>query len=194
MTRSGSSLTGGTNADRAVIGAAVVDAVWPRAKLDARKAASASESVMDGFGNFMVAVAQPEANSRMKRRRAPPGAIRDACCFLRRHDPFQVRRVEQPSVPQSQSSAEDTPTGNPNAMRIAPLSKPIRKPSVYAGTKEGYEICRRGSETDHEHIKCSWICRPVMAMQHGFSSKDDARRQAINLAVPSERRRSESLR
>ena len=51
------------------------------------------------------------------------GAIRGACCFLRRHDPFQVRRVEQPSVPQSQSSAEDTPTGKGNGMAIRRWSK-----------------------------------------------------------------------
>jgi hypothetical protein len=46
-----------------------------------------------------------------KGRRAPDGAARGACCFLRRHDPFQVRRVEWSSAPQSQPSAEDTPTG-----------------------------------------------------------------------------------
>lgn len=36
--------------------------------------------------------------------------MRHLACFLRRYDPFQVQRVEQPSEPQSQSSAEDTPT------------------------------------------------------------------------------------
>src|SRR5687767_1869577 len=83
---------------------------------------------MNVVGSFMVANARPEANSRMKGRRTPQGVFHDACCFLRRHDPFQVRRVEQPSVPQSQSSAEDTPTGNAYAIAIRELSKPIRSP------------------------------------------------------------------
>ncbi len=67
----------------------------------------------------------PDPNRTPERRGAvrPDGAACGACCFLRRHDPFQVRRVERPSVPQSQSSAEDTPTGGARKRRSLPQRK-----------------------------------------------------------------------
>src|SRR5436190_12335849 len=93
----------------------------------------ASVKAINVVGSFMVANARPEADSRMKGRRTPQGVFHDACCFLRRHDPFQVRRVEQPSVPQSQSSAEDTPTGTSSGTSARKRRK--RKSGQTARTK-----------------------------------------------------------
>ena len=44
------------------------------------------------------------------------GAIR-ACCFLRRHDPSRFEGSSGRIAPQSQSSAEDTPTGKAEQKR-----------------------------------------------------------------------------
>jgi hypothetical protein len=56
--------------------------------------------------------ARPELTPEKGARVAPlkKGAIR-ACCFLRRHDPFRFEGSSGRIAPQSQSSAEDTPTG-----------------------------------------------------------------------------------
>jgi hypothetical protein len=61
----------------------------------------------------MVDEARPELTpeKRGASRTLKKGAIR-ACCFLRRHDPFRFEGSSGRIAPQSQSSAEDTPTGD----------------------------------------------------------------------------------
>jgi len=61
----------------------------------------------------MVDEARPELTpeKRGASRTLKKGAIR-ACCFLRRHDPFRFEGSSDRIAPQSQSSAEDTPTSD----------------------------------------------------------------------------------
>jgi hypothetical protein len=61
----------------------------------------------------MINEARPELTpeKRGASRTLKKGAIR-ACCFLRRHDPFRFEGSSGRIAPQSQSSAEDTPTGD----------------------------------------------------------------------------------
>jgi len=74
-------------------------------------------------GSFMDVMPDPKQTPEKRGAARLHGATCGACCFLRRHDPFQVRRVEQPVAPQSQPSAEDTPTGNADKSPAPPQRK-----------------------------------------------------------------------
>jgi hypothetical protein len=76
----------------------------------------------------MIDEARPELTpeKRGASRGLKKGAIR-ACCFLRRHDPFRFEGSSGRIAPQSQSSAEDTPTGD--AEKAASRTNWQEKPS-----------------------------------------------------------------